>query len=245
MPAAIPAIGLGVSLLGTVAGAIGRNKQANAEKKAAADRKAALQNVVDFNYNADLEHYNQNMGNYQNMFAQAGQPQVTTTSSNEWRNTVDDSTRSMDFGAEGNEAASGVLQAARNAPFEVNALLAEQEAAANRSISGAQRTQRGKIGNLAAQRGVDAQLMSLGMDQPFNAQRLDASLGAKQQAYANRVGAQGNIANVLKGLFQKDVTHSEQNMKGGSKGATTGGPNFMAQFAALDAMKKPKKEAIV
>lgn len=244
MPAAVavPAI---ISVAGMAASAIGQHKAKKAAEKAANDKKSALQNVVDFNYNADLDYYNKNQGNFQNIFNQASQPQTTTSSSTNWQDTVEDSTRSMDFGPEGNAAAADVLQASRNAPFEVNALLAEQEAAANRAISGAQRTQRGKIGNLAAARGVDSRLMSLGMDQPFNAQRLDTSLGTKQQAYANKVGAYGNIANVLKGLFQKDVSHSEQKSKGGQRGTSTGPANFGAMMGALQMGAPPKKEAIV
>lgn len=240
MPAAVavPAI---ISVAGMAASAIGKHKAKKAQEKADAQRKQAIQSVSDFNYNANLEWQKQNMGNFQNILAQASGPQ-TTTSSN-WQDTEEHSERRMDFGPEGNAAAADVLRAAQSAPWEVNALLAEQQAAANRAISGAQRRQGATIGNLAASRGVDPRLMKLGADQAFNQQRLDTDLQTKQQAYANRVGAYGNIANVLKGLYQKDITDSTQKSRGGGK--QTGPADFSAMLAAINAGRPVEKEAVV
>jgi hypothetical protein len=220
------------------ASAIGKHRAKKAAEKAAKSKKSALQNVMDFNYNADMDWQKQNMGNFQNIMAQASQPQ--TTSSSQWSDTTEDSEKSMDFGAEGNQAAADVLLAARNAPFEVNNLLAEQQAAANRAISGDERRQKSQIKNVAASRGVDPRLMSIGMEQPFASRRLEADLGTKQQAYANRVGAYGNIAGVLKNLFQKDISHSRQQMKGGGK--TTGPADFGAMMGAIQAGRPVHKE---
>lgn len=227
MPAAVavPAI---ISVAGMAASAIGQRKQQNAQKKADAAKQAKVQGVMDANYKDQMDW--RNSSPFQQMLAQSMGPQ-TTTSSN-WSNDESDSARSMDFGPEGNAAASGVLQAATNAPWEVNNLLAEQQAFMDRTLSGQQRTQNTTIKNAAAKRGVDPGLMTLGADQAINASRLDNGLNLKQQAYNNKQQAQGNIANVLKGLFQTDKTHTTSKSRGG--GTSTGPANYGA-WASLAA----------
>jgi uncharacterized membrane protein len=238
MPAvAVPAI---ISVAGMAASAIGKHKAKKAAEKAAAKKKAELQNVMDFNYNADLDFQNSNT--FQDILRGAEGPAVTTESGTQWQDTTSDATRSMDFGPEGNAAAADVLQAARNAPFEVNNLLAEQQAAANRALSGQERALNTGISNLAAARGVDPRLMKLGANAGINNERLNTALQSKQQAYGNRVGAYGNIANVLKGLFQKDITHEESSMKGGHSGRSSStNPLGLAQLQ-LGAKRPVHKE---
>lgn len=240
MPAAVavPAI---ISVAGMAASAIGQRRQQNAQKKADAAKQAKVQGVMDANYNDEMAW--RNSSPFQQMLNASMGPQTTTSNSSSWENSESDQVHSMDFGPEGNEAASGVLLAAKNAPWEVNNLLAEQQAFMDRTLSGQQRTQDAAIGNAAAARGVDARLMkAVGGDPKINAARLDQGLQLKQQAYNNKQQAQGNIANVLKGLFQVDKTNTKSKSRGGSSGTQTGPANYAA-WAGLAA--PPKREVAV
>lgn len=243
MPAvAIPAA---VSLVGMAANAVGQHKQMSAQQKADAARKAAIKSVVDENYANNVAYQNQIQGSLGSILAGASGPQ--TTSSSNWSNTdsTSDSTQSMDFGPEGNAAAADVLQAARNAPFEVNNLLASQRAAAERNLAAQGQQANRAIGNRAAKMGVDPSLMTLGANQALNNQRLGNENAIAQAAQDNRRQAYGDITGVLKNLFQTNKTHQTQSSKTRGGGSTTGGPDYGTMLAALRAGGPVQREVVV
>jgi hypothetical protein len=229
MPAAIavPAI---VSAVGIGAQMFGQHKQMSAQQKADAAKRADVNKVLDYNFNANTAYQDKNAGAFANMLAAAGQPQTTTQSN--WS----DSTQSMDFGA-GNADRDKVRLAAENAPWEVNNLLAQQKALLNSNISGQQRAQDTAINNAAAARGVrDPSLMKLGANQGINSARLKAGLDINQQGLDNKRQAYGDITGMLKNLYQTNRNKS----RGGA--VTTGPADLNAQLNIMNAQRPVQKE---
>jgi hypothetical protein len=221
--------------------AIGQHKAMSAQEKADAARKAAIQAVVDENYATNKAYQDQITGSLSSIMAGASGPQTTTNSS--WQNSNSDSTQSMDFGPEGNAAAGDVLTAARNAPFEVNNLLAEQKAAAERDLASQGQNVNRTINNQAARMGVNPSMMKVGATQALNAQRLANNNAIGQKSQDNRRQAFGDLTSVLKNLYQRTNTKQTQNSRGG--GTTTGGPDYGTMLAALRAGSPVNKEVVV
>lgn len=243
MPAvAVPAA---VSLVGMAANAIGQHKQMSAQQKADLAKQQRIQGVMDANRADELAWQQANSGTLSSMLAGAMGPQTTSSSGSQWSDTTSDTLQEMDFGPEGNAAAADVLLAAKNAPFEVQNLLAGMKAGAERDLAAAGRAQNTAIANRAAKMGVDPGLMRIGADQGLNAQRLANNQGIAQQGYEMKRQAYGDITGVLKSLFQKNKTHQTSQMKGGSRSTSTGPAAYGAAAGILELLKPPKREVAV
>lgn len=231
MPAAvaIPAI---VSVAGMAANAIGGHLAKNSAKNQAQQNYLDTQKQIDANMASQKAWQDQMRGDagFQGMMASAMGPQTTTSSSH----SVSD--ESQNYGAQ-QGTLDELMQAAKNSVGTANVLQSQQLAALNRNIGAQGKAQDTNIRNIAASRGVDPRVASLGMNQGINNQRLNAELGIAQQGRDNTRQAWGDVNAVLDRYKR---THQVQN----SSGTSTGPANYGA-YLGMQNMLRPEERPVV
>lgn len=231
MPAAIavPAI---ASVAGSAIGAIGANKAQKSAQKQADRNYLDTQRQIDANMRMQEAWRQQMQGDagIQQLLAQALGPQVTTQDVNMT------TTQSQDYGPQ-QATLDALMEKAKGGEAEANVLQAEQLAALNRNISSQQQQQQQNIRNIAATRGVDPRIASLGMDQGINNQRLNAQLGIAQQGLQNVRQARGDV-NELLSRYQRSTNQQR------GRTTTTGGAD-LGGYIGIQQLLRPSERPVV
>lgn len=231
MPAAVavPAI---ISVAGMAAKAVGGHLARNSAKSQAQKNYEDTQNQITANMQKQQAWQDAMRGDsgFQSMLTSAMGPQVTTSS------TSSSSEATQDYGAQ-QGTLDEMMKAAKGSVGTANVLQAQQLGAVNRNIAGQEQQLKRDVGNIAASRGVDPRVASLGMNQGINKSRLDAELGVAQQGRDNTRQAWGDVNALLE-------RYKTQRSKSRSSGTTTGGPNIGAYLSMQD-MLRPQDRPVV
>lgn len=231
MPAAIavPAI---ASVAGSVIGAVGNKLAQNSAQKQAQQNYMDTQRQIDANMAAQRAWQDQMRGDtgFQSMMQSAMGPQTTSTSSSS------SSEAWQEYGPQ-QGTLDEMMSAARDSVKTANVLQAQQLAALNRNISGQQQAQNRTIQNVAAARGVDPSIASLGMNQGIQNQRLQAELGIAQQGRENTRQAWGDVNSLLE-------RYKRQKSKSRGSSTTTGGPDIGA-YLSMQQLLRPGERPVV
>jgi hypothetical protein len=227
MPAAVavPAI---ISVAGMAAKAVGDHLGKKSAKSQAQKNYEDTQKQITNNMNAQKawQAGMQNNPEFQAMMASAAGPQTTSTSSS--------STAWQHYGPQ-QGTLDEMMGAAKDSVKSANVLQAQELAGMQRNISGQEQAQRRQIGNVAAARGVDPAVASLGMQQGINNARLGAELEIAQKGRENTRQAWGDVNSVLE-------RYKKQHSRGNS--TTTGGPNIGA-YLSMQELLRPQDRPVV
>lgn len=247
LPVAAPAAGAvtsslinaGSGLLGGVLKLFGQNSAQKAAKKQSDLNYADANRQIDANMAKQQAWQDQMRGDtgFQGMMASAMGPQTSTTSSSSVEDSEQNTTQN--YGAQ-QGTLDEAMQAAKNSVGTANVLQAQQLAALNRSIAGQNQSQRKAIGNIAAARGVDPAIASLGMDQKMRNDQLGAELSIAQQGRENTRGAWGDV-NALLDRYKAENT--KRHATGRSSGTTTGGPDI-GSYLSMQQLLRPGERPV-